>query len=292
MDVGHLAHEDARARAVGRAATRRSPPREERGGRLDTRAHERVGELRPGDADPDLLERLDSAGSKSVRARRASARRRRRRGPSARRVVARRQRPAAVERDEPVRRLEADDAAAGGGDPDRAAGVGTERRVGEPGVSAAADPPLEPPATRPGRAGSARRRSAGSPRSCRTRTRAGSSCRRSRSRPPRAAHRGGRRAGTWSAKIGGAVGRLEPGRVEQVLDRQPDARAGRLRLSQEDASVEREVEERDAEGAGEEQHEEAKSAQPRSRFFRSSSGVMSFRGAPGSTAAATNSSAR
>ena len=43
------------------------------------------------------------------------------------------ERKTAVDRDEPVRRLEADDAAAGGGDADRAAGVGSQGRVGEPG---------------------------------------------------------------------------------------------------------------------------------------------------------------
>ena len=44
-------------------------------------------------------------------------------------VEARRQRPAAVERDEPVRRLVPDDAAARGRDPDRAGRVGAERRL-------------------------------------------------------------------------------------------------------------------------------------------------------------------
>ena len=48
-------------------------------------------------------------------------------------VEARREREAAVERDEPVRRLEPDEPAPGGRDPDRAAGVGPERRVGEAG---------------------------------------------------------------------------------------------------------------------------------------------------------------
>jgi hypothetical protein len=48
-------------------------------------------------------------------------------------VEGRRQREDAVEGDEPVGRLEADDAAAGGGDADRSARVGPERRVCEAG---------------------------------------------------------------------------------------------------------------------------------------------------------------
>ena len=48
-------------------------------------------------------------------------------------VEARRERPAAVDRNEVERRLEAGDAAVGGGDADRAAGVAPERRVGETG---------------------------------------------------------------------------------------------------------------------------------------------------------------
>ena len=70
-----------------------------------------------------------------------------------------------------------------------------------PAASAAAEPPLEPPATRPGRAGSARRRSAGSRRSCRRRTRAGSPCRRSRSPAASSSCTASAvRSGTWSAK--------------------------------------------------------------------------------------------
>src|SRR5581483_4650275 len=57
------------------------------------------------------------------------------------------QRKDAVDRDEPVRRLQPDDPAVGGRDPDRAAGVGAERVVA--GASAA-EPELEPPDVRLG----------------------------------------------------------------------------------------------------------------------------------------------
>src|SRR5205823_14017009 len=48
-------------------------------------------------------------------------------------VKARRQGEAAVDRNEPEARLEAEDAAAGGRNPDRPGGIGAERRVGQAG---------------------------------------------------------------------------------------------------------------------------------------------------------------
>ena len=189
VDVRDLAHEDRVGRVVDQRQLDRAAPREAGGRLLDTRPHERIGRVRPGDADLELLERLELDGlvRGCERAEHPLAPRHVD-GQRPRRVEARRERPAALERHEPVGRLVADDAAAGGGDPDRAGRVGAERRVGEPGRErrrrAAARPTRDP-------AGKARdwgrRRSAGSPTSCRRRTRAGSSCRRSRSRRPRAA---------------------------------------------------------------------------------------------------------
>ena len=146
-------------REVDRAAAR-----EAGGSFLDPRADERVGVLRPGDRDLDLLERLERHGLEPGRER-AHHRRALLDRPRHRACVVhgRRERKAALERDEPVGRLEADDAAAGGRDPDRAAGVRAERGVGEVrgerGGGAAARPAGD--AAR-ARAGSGRSRSAGS----------------------------------------------------------------------------------------------------------------------------------
>ena len=176
----------------------------QRGGLLDPRADERVGVLRPGDRDLDLLERLERQGSNPGASARiiavhSSTDPRHRAGV----VEARREREAALERDEPVGRLEADDAAAGGRDPDRAARCPSRarRRRG----SRRARPRSRRSTLRPrgrARAGSGRFRSARSRRSSRRRTRAGSSCRRSRSRPFRGDARPlPSRVGTCSAKI-------------------------------------------------------------------------------------------
>ena len=64
------------------------------------------------------------------------------------------ERDQAVARHQAVRRLHPHDAAQRGGLPDRAAGVGAERRAARsPRATAAADPPLEPPGTRDGSRG-------------------------------------------------------------------------------------------------------------------------------------------
>jgi hypothetical protein len=88
--------------------------------------------LRPGDRDLDLLERLErhrlEPGRERAHHRRAFLDRARHRAGV---VHGRREREAALERNEPVGWLEADHAAACGRDADRAAGVRTERGVGE-----------------------------------------------------------------------------------------------------------------------------------------------------------------
>ena len=184
MDVGHLADEDREDPVVGERKLDRPAAWEARCRRFDTLANQGIGELGPGDADLELLERLELCGLEAGHERRQhplAALDVERQRPAG--VEARGERPAAVERDEAVRRLVPDEAAARGRDPDRAGGVRAERRIGEP----RGRPP--PPSLRssrrrrgPGSAGSGRRRSAGSRRSSRRRTRAGSPCRRSRSR--------------------------------------------------------------------------------------------------------------
>ena len=115
-------------------------------------SHERRRPVGPGDADAEPAgcrqrepgrersHQLDAAGD--VAGQRAC-------------VVERRgEREDAVDRHDAETRLEADDAAACGGNPDRAARVGAERAVAtSPSASAAAEPPLDPPAVRPGNDG-------------------------------------------------------------------------------------------------------------------------------------------
>ena len=95
----------------------------------DPFADERRAAVGPGDSDGDLPgrlglelrdERLQHRGAVGDRA-----------GHRPGVVEGRCEGEAAVERDKAVRRLEADDSAARGGDADRAAGVGSERRVRE-----------------------------------------------------------------------------------------------------------------------------------------------------------------
>ena len=123
------------------------------------------------------------------------------------------------------RRLEADDAAPGRRDADRAAGVGSERDVDEPGGERGAVPPLDPPASRPGARGFGTVPKCGFWTRSRRRTRAGSSCRRSRS--PRA--RAGRRPRPSQRDVLGEedrpVRRRQAGGVEEILDghRMPQA---------------------------------------------------------------------
>ena len=105
---------------------------------------ERVGEVRPGDADAEVLQRC--LGAREARRHRlhhpfaaVDVARHRAGG-----VVGRRQRPAAVDRNSAERHLEAGDAAAGGGDPDRPAGVAAQGGVDQPrgqgGTAASARP--------------------------------------------------------------------------------------------------------------------------------------------------------
>ena len=203
MDVGGLAHEQPVLARVVEREVDRAAVREARRGLLDAGADERVGVLEPGDADAEIGERVERRRLELRRERPheldAAVHARRDRADV---VVARREREAALGRDEAVRRLEADDAAPRGGDPDRAAGVGSERELDvarrdrrrRAAARAAGEPARDS-------AGSGRCRSAGSATRSRTRTRAGSSSRRPRSRPPRAARRPARSAtGTCSAK--------------------------------------------------------------------------------------------
>ena len=180
VDVGDLAHEERvrwRCRASGSSTARR---RGNRSTASSTRART-SGSASSVHATPTSTSSSDSSrrGSKPGASTAAAPRSRRRRaaiGPAVSKLA--RERPAAVERDEAVRRLEADDPAAGGGDADRARRVGAERER-RPGRRRAprAEPPLEPPRDAAGRDRVRHgRRSAGSRRSSRTRTRAGWSC--------------------------------------------------------------------------------------------------------------------
>ena len=96
-------------------------------------ADERIGLAEPRDAGAELRERDLRDGEPGTSAAIIATAARDVCGHRPGVVEARREREDAVGRDEPVARLEADDAAAGGGDPDRAARVGAERRLGETG---------------------------------------------------------------------------------------------------------------------------------------------------------------
>ena len=150
--VGDLAHEDRRA-TPRRAGGRRRGGGEQRGRLLDPGADERVGVLRPGDRRPRPPRATRACAARSPGASASHHRRalldRPRHRPGV--VEARREREAALERDEPVGRLEADDAAARGRDPDRAAGVRAERGVGEPGGERGGRAAARPAGDAPGR---------------------------------------------------------------------------------------------------------------------------------------------
>ncbi len=222
MDVCHLAHEDARGAVAWLGEVDRSAVREQGYCLLRPGPDERVGVLEPGDPDLELLERdgsrLEIVREDSEQLGAAGDRV----GERARVVEARREREAAVQRDEAVGRLEADDAAAGGRDPDRAARVGSEGRVGEPrrerrrrAAAGAARDPVAP-----------------------ERIRDGAEVRVDRRDPVGElvqvgfadvdpARRLGAAHGLRAYRrhvVGeqdGAVGRDQPGRVEQILDREP-----------------------------------------------------------------------
>ena len=107
---------------------------EQRGRRVDLLAHERTCGVEPGDRHRQVFDRIDSGRLEPRREdpehldARPDVECHRSRG-----VEARRQWKAAVGRDEIERRFEADDPAAGCGDPNRATGIRTERRLGKPG---------------------------------------------------------------------------------------------------------------------------------------------------------------
>ncbi len=189
MDVGDLAHEERGLGLVAQGEVEpgggagRRPLRPRRGrGRAGRRA--RARRRRPRSSSSDSSSRRREPRHERAHQLDATLDRRRQR-PDV--VVARREWEAAVGRDEIEGRLEAGDPAPGSGDPDRASRVACRAR-------ARRRPRRSPPPSRrssrrrgvPARAGSGRCRSAGSARRCRTRTRAGSSCPRPRSRPPRA----------------------------------------------------------------------------------------------------------
>ena len=218
----------ARIASVGERELDRPAAWEARGCGFDALANEGIGELGPGDADLELLERLELDGLEAGHERGQhplAALDVERERPAG--VEARREWPAPVERDETVRRLVPDDAAARGGDPDRAGGVRAERRVGEP--------------CRQRRRGASARAAGDAAREARVRD--VSEVRVLGGRPVRELvqvrladvhvarilepqHGGGCPLGHVAGEDPRAVGRLQPAGVEEVLDRQPDARSG------------------------------------------------------------------
>ena len=128
-----LVHERGRrARPARETAT--APLAEHAARRLDTCAHERLGRRSSQrDADRDPGRSIGSTSKPGTSASISSTQPRdvARHRPGV--VEARREREHAVERHEPVRRLEAGDPAARGRDADRAARVGAEADVDEPG---------------------------------------------------------------------------------------------------------------------------------------------------------------
>ena len=229
MDVGHLAPEDVRLALPERNVEAAEVGEACRGG-LHALPDERVGMLRPRDADAELLERLQlaplEAGRQRLEHRRARLDVARHR---ARVVVRGRERPTAVERDEPVGRLEADDAAAGRRDADRPSRVGAERRVREAederrGITAARAAGDAP--RRGGvRHGAVMRVLGGRPVRELVQVRLADVRVAGVLEPP---HRFGRGRRDVPGEDRRAVRRLEPRRVEEVLDREPHAVGRRL----------------------------------------------------------------
>ena len=226
VDVGDLAHEH-RHRARPARGTRCGRERGKSAAAASTRARTSGSACsRPRDADRHASSDSSSARRRSpARARAISSTQPRdvaRHRPDV--VEARREREDAVDRHEPVARLEAGDPAARGRDADRAAGVGPERRVGEPERER-----RRRAAARPAGGPAGRRRVRHRPvvevlrGDRRRRTRAGSSCRRSRSPAASSRQHGlGAAVGHVLGEDGRPVGRPDAGRVEEVLDREPD----------------------------------------------------------------------
>ena len=226
-----------------------------------------------------------------------------------------------------MRRLVPDDAAAGCWDPNRAGRVGAECRVGEAGRDGGRRAPARP-------ARDAARE---------TRVRHVAEVRVLGGRPVRELvqvrladvrvtrvleqpHRRRRLRGHVAGEDRRAVGRLEPGRVEQILHREPDPGRGRIRPGEEDRHarfqicvsatsrlsgitrsknelvfrntssgvrlVEGDVEERDPDRAGEEEHEDPEQRPAEDEVLALELRGDLFHRSTGFRAAATKSSAR
>ena len=151
----------------------------------------------------------------------------------------RREREHPFDRHEPVARLEAGDAAARRRDANRPSGVRAECAVGQAERRAPQPSPRSSrPAFAPGTPGSERSRNGGSATSCRTRTRAGSSSRRSSNRPLEPLHGLGGPAGDVVAEHRRPVRRANPGRVEEILDGEAPPRRPAAELGDPDAFYE------------------------------------------------------
>ena len=129
MDVGNLAHEVRTILGYERKIDL-PPPRKQRRGLRHSFAHERIRTVEPRDADLELLQRLEldrlESGHERPQQPLAALDRRRHRTDD---VVARRERETALDGDEPVRRLEAGDAAPRCRDPDRPRRVAAESEL-------------------------------------------------------------------------------------------------------------------------------------------------------------------
>ncbi len=275
MRVGDLAHEHG-PRAVGGGEVGRAAAGKERGRLLDSRADERVGVLRPGDGDLDLLEGVERRAARSrARARASSRCTPPPSGPSARRgrgwaragssPRARRARSVGLK---PTM-------------PQQAAGIRIDPPVSEPSAasarfaaSAAAEPPLDPPGHAPGRE---RVRDVpvvlvlgGRPVGELVQVRLADVRVAGRLEP---LHGLGRLGRDVLGEDRRAVGRRQAGGVEEVLDRERDplgrARSGRARKMPGSApvseteglgSVDREVDEGDRDRPGRDQAEEDEEA--------------------------------
>ena len=236
MDVGDLAVEDREDPLVGRGELDRPAAREASDRRLDALANEGVGELGPGDADLELLERLELHGLEagheraSIRSQPSTSSAS---GPPVSKLAASGQQPSSETR--PCVGLCPTT-------PQHAAGIRIEPAESVPSAASAS-----PAAKR--RRGAPARPAGDAAREARVRDVA--EMRVLGGRPVRELvqvrladvhvarilepqHRGSGPLGHVAGEDPRAVGRLQPAGVEEILDRQPDARSGRLRLGEED----------------------------------------------------------
>ena len=237
MDIGDLSHEH-RADVLHERKGEHAAARTELGRLAHARVDQRIGEVQPGDADHHLLQRIERRRREAVCERShhlgALADRARHRPGM---VEARREREAALERDEPVARLEAGHAAARRWNTDRAARVASERRVGEPGRQrrrrAAARAARHPP----GRRGVGRGPVVGVDRgdAVRELVQVRLSDIRVTGRLEAAYALGGPRRDVVG-EDDRAVGRRQAFGVEEILDREGDAVCGLLRFGEKDAA--------------------------------------------------------